>query len=364
MTSLDVARQRLHNQRLSSPGFKKPGDVVKWLGAVQAQDYYGAKWALAQRMLSATDHDIEKAFAEGKILRTHVMRPTWHFVSPADIRWMLKLTAPRVNASNGHYHRKLELDETVFRRSNKALATSLRGGKQLTRDVLRNVLQQAGISTSDLRFVHILGRAELDAVICSGARQGKQFTYALLDERAPQTNALARDEALAELARRYFTSHGPATLQDFVWWSGLTVADAKAGVEMIRRRLVQEVVDGKTYWLTPSTRLVNGSSPVAYLLPTYDEYLIAYRDRSAALEPISSKREKSGNAVFSSSIVLGGRVVGSWTRTLKDSSVTITLRPFSAFSKAERQTVVEAAHRYGSFLGMRVVLASEVREDL
>jgi Winged helix DNA-binding domain len=356
MTSVDVARQRLHNQHLSSPEFTKPADVVKWLGAVQAQDYYGAKWALGQRMQAATDDVIEKAFAEGKILRTHVMRPTWHLVAPADIRWMLKLTAPRLNVSNGHYHRKLKLDDAVFRRSNKALAAALRGGKQLTREVLRNVLEEAGISTSDLRFVYILARAELDGVICSGARRGKQFTYALLDERAPQTKALAGDEALAELTRRYFTSHGPATLEDFVWWSGLTMAGARAGIEMIRGRLEREVIDRKVYWLTPYTSSAKGSTRLAYLLPAYDEYLIAYKDRSAAVEPRKRKRAIPGNAVFSSSIVIGGRVVGSWKRTFRESAVVITLSPFAPFSKAERQAVDDAAHRYGSFLGMRVVL--------
>ncbi|HZI88494.1 MAG TPA: winged helix DNA-binding domain-containing protein [Pyrinomonadaceae bacterium] len=357
MKSFDVARQRLRNQQLSSPKFTKAGDVVKWMGAVQAQDYYGAKWALGQRMLSATDEDIERAFAHGKILRTHIMRPTWHFVSPADIRWMLKLTAPRVNACNSHYYRKLELDERVFRQSNKVLVAALRGGKQLTRDILRNVLQQARISTSGLRLVYILARAELDGVICSGARQGKQFTYALLDERAPQTKDLSRDECLSELTRRYFASHGPATVQDFVWWSGLTVADAKAGIEMTKRRLVQEVVDGQTYWLPASTPAARGSSQAAYLLPTYDEYLIAYKDRGFAVDSIHGKQAISRNPVFSSPIVIAGRVVGSWKRSFKESSVVITINPFSSFGKSERQTVDEAAQRYGSFLNMRVVLA-------
>jgi hypothetical protein len=294
------------------------------------------------------------------------MRPTWHFVASADIRWLLKLTGPRVNASNSHYHRKLELDDAVFMRSNKALGSALKGGKQLTREVLRNVLEQAGISTTDLRFVHILCRAEVDGVICSGARSGKQFTYALLDERAPQTKELTRNAALAELTRRYFTSRGPATLQDFVWWSGLSTADAMTGIEMIQRRLAKEMIDGRTYWFMAPVKgsysnratLKRGQArtPAAYLLPTYDEYLIAYKDRSAALEMIHSKQSEPENAVFSSPIVMGGRVVGRWKRTFKGDSVNITLSSFALFSKAEKQAVEEAAHRYGSFLGMRVVL--------
>jgi hypothetical protein len=217
MTHLEIAHQRLHNQLISRQTFEKAGDVVGWLGAVQAQDYAAAKWAVGQRVQEATDVAIDRAFADGAILRTHVMRPTWHFVTPADIRWMLQLTAPRVNALNASYYRQRALDDDIFKRSNAILAKALQGGKQLTRTELASVLQQAGIATGDLlRLTYLMIRAELDGVLCSGARRGKQFTYALLDEQAPQAKSLERDEALAELTRRYFTSHGPATLQDFV----------------------------------------------------------------------------------------------------------------------------------------------------
>src|SRR5260370_32433298 len=183
-----MGNQGINNQHLSSREFKKPADLVNWMGAVQAQDYYGAKRAVAQRMKDATDETIEKAFANGDILRTHVMRPTWHFVTPADIRWLLKLTAPRVNAACSYNYRKFELDASVFKRSNKALASALRNGRQLTRQTPRTAGERAGVAADDLiRFIHILIRSELDGVICSGARKGKQFTYALLDERAPQT---------------------------------------------------------------------------------------------------------------------------------------------------------------------------------
>jgi hypothetical protein len=290
MKSLDIANQRLHNQRLSSPDFRKPAQVVTWLGAVQAQDYYGAKWALGLRMIGATDEALEKAFTNGEILRTHVMRPTWHFVTPADIRWLLKLTAPRVNAAMAHNYRKFELDNAVFKRTNKAFATALRGGKQLTRNVLRAIVNQAGVATEDLlRFAHILIRAELDGLICSGARMGKQFTYALLDERVPQTSLLTREESLAELTRRYFTSHGPATLQDFIWWSGLTATDAKSGMEMIQSQLTKEVVEGKLYWFKPSRLNVKVAARDVYLLPAFDEYLVAYKDRRAAVYPGQGK---------------------------------------------------------------------------
>src|SRR6266568_1504898 len=267
MTHVDIAQQRLYNQLITRQTFEKAGDVVRWLCAVQAQDYAAAKWALGLRMQNSTDEIIEQAFAVGAILRTHVMRPTWHFVSPADIRWLLALTAPRVNAGNASWYRRLELDDALFIRSNAVLAKALQGGKQLTRAELVSVLQRAGIATDELqRFSYIIMRAELDGIVCSGARRGRQFTYALLDERAPQARMLDRDEALAELTMRYFTSRGPATLQDFVWWSGLTVADARTGLEMVTSQLMHDVVDGQKYWFSSSTSPTNDLSQTVYLL--------------------------------------------------------------------------------------------------
>src|SRR5258708_35956811 len=236
LTNLDIAHRRLDHQNISEPELYKPYDVVNELGAVQAQDYLGALWALGLRIQNSTDAVIERAFAEGSILRTHVLRPTWHFVTPADIRWMLELTAPRVKGAIGFNCRRMSMDDAIFKRSRKALVAALRGGRQLTRDALRDAIQRAGIATDDVRLVLILMRAELDGVICSGARIGKQFTYALLDERVPRSQALTRDEALAELTRRYFTSRGPATGDDLVWWSGLTAADAQACLELMGLR--------------------------------------------------------------------------------------------------------------------------------
>ena len=230
----ELVSARLVNQKLSSSKIRRAVDVVRWFGAVQAQDFNAAKWALALRMRKATDAVIEEAFNKGEILRTHVMRPTWHFVAPEDIRWLLQLTAPRVNLKAGPNYRKFELDAAVFKRSNKIFVKALRDGKHLTRPALKSMQNADGIDVTDsVRLAHILLRAELDGVICSGPRIGKQFTYALLEERAPAARALNRDEALAEITQRYFRSHGPATLQDFVWWSGLTVEDAKRGIAQV-----------------------------------------------------------------------------------------------------------------------------------
>jgi hypothetical protein len=272
LTSLNIPYQRLVNQRIARPTFKKPEEVVGWLGAVQAQDYAGAKWALGLRMQGAAECDIEQAFAKGDILRTHLLRPTWHFVTPADIRWLLELTAPRVHAANAYMYRKLELDGVVFKRSVAALSKALQGGEHLTRSELRDVLQKAGVATDgEFRMSYLMMHAELEGIVCSGPRRGKQFTYALLDERAPQANTLPHDEALAELARRYFTSRGPARLQDFAKWSGLTVADARSGLEAVKAQLQSDVVGDEAYWFLAAAPPAKDGSPTAHLLSVYDE---------------------------------------------------------------------------------------------
>ena len=358
MTRADIAHQRLHNQRIAGAKFETPEAIVRWLGAVQSQDYAGGKWAVGQRMDGATDAALDRAFADGTILRTHVMRPTWHFVVPADIRWLLALTAPRVKAASASAFRQLELDDALCARSNAALTRALQGGVQCTRTELAPVLKQAGIATDDpRRLTYLMMRAELDGVICSGARRDKQFTYALLDERVPHVATLAPDEALAELTERYFTSHGPATVQDFVWWSGLTMTAAKAGLAMIASKVTHDVMDGKTYWFIPSSPAIQDLSPTAYLLPNYDEYIVAYTDRSAALEtPPAEKLDARGNILFNHTIVIVGRVVGTWRRTHKKDAVVIEVTLFTPLGTAEAQTLEIAAERYGRFMGLPATL--------
>ena len=354
---LDIAGARLRNQRLSAAGFTKPEDVVAWLGAVQAQDYPGAKWALGQRMRRATDATVERAIASGAILRTHVLRPTWHFVASADLRWMLALTAPRVKAALGSYDRTLGIDAALIRRSHKALVKALSGGAQLTRQELKVELQRAGVAADGVqRLAHLVMHAELDGVICSGAVRGKQFTYALLDERVAASRSLSRRDALAELARRYFTGHGPAQIHDFAWWSGLSVADARAGLAMVESDLTRAVVHGKAYWFSSSKRVVPRSPRSAYLLPLYDEYLIAYKDRSAALDPSRWTRIAARDP-YLAPIVVGGQVVGGWKRTLGRRQVVVTLTTFSPLNKTDESAIAAAAGAYANFLGLDLVLS-------
>jgi hypothetical protein len=357
VTRDDIARRRLRNERLVGAPFASAVDVVRWLGAVQAQDYAGAKWALGQRVRRCTDADVDAACDRGDILRTHVMRPTWHFVVPEDIRWMLVLTAPQVKARMAYYDRQLALDGPTYARTNAAIARALEGGRHLTREELGKALAAAGVAASGQRLGHIVLRAELDALVCSGPRRGKQFTYALLDERVPPTAPVARDEALATLARRYFTSHGPAQVIDFAWWSGLTVADAKAGVAMLASDLVHADVDGKRYWLAPSRMPAKLASPVVHLLPNYDELLVAYKDHRASVDPALTRGLGPRDAVFANHlVVIDGVVVGGWRRLPGKRGMGVAPTLLRSLSAVEKAALARACEAYGRFLAMPVTM--------
>jgi len=352
--SADLVGRRLVNQRLIAARDTSPESVVTGLGAVQAQDYLGAKWAVAQRAGACTDAAVEDALDRGAILRTHVLRPTWHFVAPADIRWLLALTAPRVHALNAPYNRQTGLDARAFTRGDAALAKALQGQHYLTRDELRAVLREAGVAADGLRLALLLMHAELEGVICSGPRRGKQFTYAALDERAPATPALQRDEALAELARRYFASHGPARPRDLAWWSGLRVTDAQAAIRMLGTAVESRVVGDETYWrATGARRPRRRPAPRVHLLPSYDEYVIGYRDHAPIMDAAhAATLGVRGGLVGASVVIVDGCVAGSWRRTLRRAGVAIEVKLLLPLDDAARAALARETERYGRFLSL------------
>jgi hypothetical protein len=356
---VDVVRERLANQFLTTPGLDTAAEVVRALGAVQAQDYAGATWALSLRSRDTPDAEIERAFGAGEILRTHVLRPTWHFVAPEDIRWMLALTGPRVSAAMAYYNRRLELTPAVFRRSHAAIANALRGGKQLTRLELRAVLERARIGAiAGQRLGHLMMQAELDALICSGARRGKQFTYALLDERVPFVAPRDRDDALLELTRRYFRTRGPASLRDFSWWSGLTIADCRRGVHLAGSQLEPLTLNDTSCWLMPRGTSAPKARGAAHLLPNYDEYFIGFRDRSSIGERLLGDigLATGGNALVGHIVFVGGQIVGAWKRSFDERTVTIHLTLLTRLTHAESRRVAAQTRRLGKFLGVKAVL--------
>jgi hypothetical protein len=349
-----IAGRRLANQHVGQSALRGPADVVGWLGAMQAQEYEVAKWAIGLRMRNgAVDAAVARAFDEGRILRTHVMRPTWHFVTPADIRWLLELTAPRVQRVMSSYNRRLELDARTLARGTQVLTRALRDRQYRTRAELAERLQDARLPMTGQRLAHLVMHAELERVICSGPRRGKQFTYALMDERAAAAPPLSRDEALATLTRRYFQSHGPATARDFSWWSGLTVADAKRGLDISKAQ--PEPVGRLTYWTTGRDRRKKTCDELAHLLPIYDEYLIAYRDRGAVPHgppQISSRLRDS--VTFQHALLIGGQVAGTWRIARGRAAVHLSIVPLRSTTALERRALGRAVERYERFLEVPV----------
>ncbi|MFD1144719.1 winged helix DNA-binding domain-containing protein [Larkinella insperata] len=353
MTHSDLIRYRLYNQQLAQPTLTTPAEMVAWFGAVQAQDFPAGKWALGNRLPAGTDADIELAIADRTIIRTWPMRGTLHFVAASDIHWLLDLIHPRSHAAYAGYLRRHELDETVITKSHAVLEKALTGDNQLKRSELKALLEEAGVPTDENRLGLLLGRASYDRLICHGVRRDKEFTFALLDEWVPRPKTLPREEALAELTRRYFTSHGPATLADFSWWSSLTLTEGKAGIELVKAYFRSEVVDGQTYWMPPSLPDLGISEPTAFLLPVYDEYLVAYKDRSAAFEGLDSAQvAKAGNGIFSPVIVIDGRVVGTWNRKKTKQTVLVETNLFVSLSSAQQRALSAAIDRYQAFLNV------------
>ncbi|MFN0179646.1 MAG: winged helix DNA-binding domain-containing protein [Gemmatimonadales bacterium] len=350
----DIPRLRVASQLIAPPSSADPAAIVGRLGAVQAQDFLGSLWALGLRRRGAVEADIEAAIAAGSIVRSWPLRGTLHFVAADDLRWMLALLAPRmINRSAGR-HRQLGLDAAVFARCRKVFARVLRDGQPRSRPTLYAALAAAGIASDESRGLHILGQLAHEGMICFGPRAGRQPTFVLLDAWIPPTPTRPRDEALGELAVRYFATRGPATVADFAWWSGLPVRDARAALELAGDRLRAETIDGQPYWRGGDAGRPSRSAAV-HLLPAFDEYTVAYRDRTAVLDPAHARAVNQGGGMLNPVVVADGRVVGTWARSLGAQAVTVAVRPFGRLSRATTDAVEAAAERYRRFLGLERV---------
>jgi hypothetical protein len=322
---------------------------------MQAQDFNSAKWAIGARLEGCTEKKIHEAFDKGEILRTHVLRPTWHFVAPENIRWMLQLSAKRIMQSMKSRDRELGLTDEIYTKCYGIIEKALEKEDNITREGLMIILQDAGIKFNSSQFYHVVTGAEANGIICSGVMSGKNQTCALLEKRVPVTKPLTKEESLAKLARIYFTSHGPAALPDFVWWSGLSVSEARQGIESLQTDFISETIDGQKYWMPDfnsrlNSRITNsderGSS--LHLLPAFDEYIVAYKDRSAGITSENHRKAVSSNGVFRPVVVKEGRVIGLWKKATSGKK-TITVTPFEPIDHATQQLIDMAAAKMQEF---------------
>ncbi len=354
MTFQDVLNLRLASQNITEKNAYTPAQVVQALGAVQAQDYAGSLWSIALRSKDTYQTAVEQAIADRTIVRTWPMRGTLHFVAADDVRWMLSLLTPRVRSGMERRQKELGLDRNVLNKCQDVLLEALNGGKQLMRNEVYTILENKGITTTAQRGIHIINHLAQTQVLCHGCHNDKQPTYVLLDHWIPPSKTLTPEEALAEITLRYFTSHGPATIQDFVWWTGLKVSDARIGIASVAQHLINSEIDNKVYWYAPGLRDMKPSK-TTFLLSGFDEYILGYTDRTLMVDKMHLPKLVPGNnGMFMPPVVINGKVEALWKRTIKKERVIISLFPFHKLSNSTLDKVVRAAQPYGKYLEMPV----------
>jgi hypothetical protein len=346
MNERDIIRLRLVNQQLTRSDFTDPGALVRWMGCIQAQDYGAAVWAIGNRITRIGYSDIERDFNKGRILRTHILRPTWHFIAPEDIRWMLKLTGGKVRRILQRYLKKTGVEEKDLKLSKKIFEKELAGSRWLTRSTLNEMLKSKKINTDEIRMAFHLMDAELEGLICSGPRQGKQFTYMLLEERVPAFKPIDGREAVSEMTKRYFQSRGPATQKDFCWWSGLSTQEAKLGLEMNEKNMACEKIKGAGYWFYEGKAQLKTTG--IQLLPVYDEYAVGYHDRSAIIHP--DHLNLSGSGIFRPVIIHQGKIAGLWKKIAGKGKIHVEKQLFTPMNQAAAAALEKAEKAYKRFL--------------
>ncbi len=354
MDAVEVAHRRLHRQHLSGPPLPDPVAVVRHLGASQAQEVPMSRWSLGMRS-GTDDATVARSLDDGRLLRTHALRATWHYVAAEDLRWVQALTGPRVLRVNGTVERQVGLDDDVMARATPVVTRALRGGEHLTRREVADVLARAGLEAAGLQLAYLLMRLELDAVVTSGVARGAQQTYALVDERVPDDGPdLRGDDALAELTRRFFTGHGPAAEKDLAWWATLTLAQVRRGLALVADELDQDEVDGVAVWSAPGPSPVRDPSPTAHVLQGYDEYGVAYTASRFAANVAGLPIAPPGTNQVIQPLLLDSQVVGWWRRVAAKDGVVAQPRLARPLTDAERQAVVDAFAAYAAFAGLPV----------
>ncbi|SHF18493.1 winged helix DNA-binding domain-containing protein [Pedobacter caeni] len=350
MNPADISNIRLINQQIESGSFNQAKDLVSWMGAVQAQDYAMATWGIGLRTPGLTEKMVQEGIDHGTILRTHLLRPTWHFVAAEDIWWMLDLTAAHVMVKSKSRFKELGLSPEVCLKSNQVIEAAFANNKYLSREELYLEMEKNNVSTGKDRLSHLIFFAELEGILCSGIKRDKNQTYAILGDRVPRPAALSRDEALAKLAFKYFSSHCPATLNDFIWWSGLSVTAAKRALEMIQPDFIAETIASQQYWFPIHFSGIVPQSSSVHLLPAFDEFLISYKDRTAGFPLEHHPKAFTINGIFHPVIVVNGQVKGLWKRTIKKDKVRFEYQFFNPVTNKILDLTRKAAVQFAAFL--------------
>ena len=340
-----IKNTRLTSHKLSNQIFDTPKELVSWMGAMQAQDFNMAKWAIAIRLKACTEQEVEDAFNRGDFLRTHIMRPTWHFVSSEDIKWLLKLTGERIKSA-WKYAKDLKIEEQELTKCYRLLEKTLRDNNHQTKEEITKLFELEGLEATSRHIYHFMMRAEAEGIICSGALKGSKQTYALLEERTPQGKNISKDEALAKLAQRYLMSHSPATLQDFIWWSGLTIKDCKHAFALIENELIKNRFDSTELYIHETYKEpASLENDIFHLLPAYDEYIIGYKNRTNVLDLEHYSKAFNNYGTFKPIILYNGHVVGNWKIIKKEKEVDLDVTFWDDKFKTDKKRLTQAEEK-------------------
>lgn len=337
MNTSELLRIRLHNQLLATHSLKEPQEIVSWMGAMQSQSLDLAKWAVGTRLQDKTVQDIDESLSSGKIIRTHILRPTWHFVSAEDIHWMFDLSNPRLKPIYQSYRRMSRGDEPLILRAASLMEKILSGGKHLTKESIGSELQMYNLTLDNISLGLAINYAEMEGLVINGEMRGKQQTFTLLEEFAPRKQTISKEEALERLARKFFTSHAPATIHDFSWWSGLSLTGCKQALELIKHDFVCEEINGRDFWMKNDIRIPPANENSALLLPPFDEFVVSYKNRSELIDEAHYGKVMTKNGLFSPTVMLNGEIIGSWKKTVQKKMPKIELSFFEKTPKKVQQ---------------------------
>lgn len=356
MTHQEISHHRLVSQKLYKTTSNSPQEIVHHLGAMQAQDYAMAKWAIGSRC-DASEKEIEEAINSAQIIRTHILRPTWHFVAAEDIHWMLDVSGPQVKRIVTSYVKKYGLDTKKLEQLNASIEKILAGNNHLTRDEIMQELNIKKTSKEGSLGGLIMMNAELDGLVCNGKMKGKQITYALLEERVakPKTN-LSKEEGLAKLAQRYFESHGPATVLDFSWWSGFSPTTCKLAISSIESELNSVEIDNQEYWFGANFSDADNFCESVHFLAAFDEILISYKTREASILLEHQSKAFTNNGIFKPIILENGKVIGTWKRTLKKDHAKIETQFFHEIDKVKKAELFDEIRSFENYLETKVII--------